>query len=387
MGAFAAKLLNEDMSIERYACQFKSLQVEQAFLQSKFAQDKKIAQFLTCLIAVVTFLVTFFDKMIIQASFWPDIALIGRAVTISVCLLSAFGLGFIKTPGQLKPVIVVFMVFLFLNIQFMVITYERNYILHMFFDVIILITFYFSTLLSLKLSLFLGVAYSVFAVIVIYSYKDISTHSFYVVILAHVAANLAGLIMAAQEHTMRRALFVRNTQLAQLAHEMKTQALKDALTQLPNRRAFDNAYEEYQRLAKQQQGEAKQVCVILADIDYFKRVNDTHGHEVGDVVLQRFSAFLSHSLRTSDDVYRFGGEEFVIVLPLCSVPDATVIINSMIARLNSEMCEVGELSLPIRASFGLTVMREEPKKSVISRADAALYQAKDAGRNQLVIKL
>ncbi|RJF34511.1 GGDEF domain-containing protein [Pseudoalteromonas gelatinilytica] len=387
MGAFAAKLLNEDMSIERYACQFKSLQVEQAFLQSKFAQDKKIAQFLTCLIAVVTFLVTFFDKMIIQASFWPDIALIGRAVTISVCLLSAFGLGFIKTPRQLKPVIVVFMVFLFLNIQFMVVTYERNYILHMFFDVIILITFYFSTLLSLKLSLFLGVAYSVFAVIVIYSYKDISTHSFYVVILAHVAANLAGLIMAAQEHTMRRALFVRNTQLAQLAHEMKTQALKDALTQLPNRRAFDNAYEEYQRLAKQQQGEAKQVCVILADIDYFKRVNDTHGHEVGDVVLQRFSAFLTQSLRTSDDVYRFGGEEFVIVLPLCSVPDATVIINSMISRLNREVCEVGELSLPIRASFGLTVMQEEPKKSVISRADAALYQAKDAGRNQLVIKL
>ncbi len=387
MGAFAAKLLNEDMSIERYACQFKSLQVEQAFLQSKFAQDKKIAQFLTCLIAVVTFLVTFFDKMIIQASFWPDIALIGRAVTISVCLLSAFGLGFIKTPGQLKPVIVVFMVFLFLNIQFMVVTYERNYILHMFFDVIILITFYFSTLLSLKLSLFLGVAYSVFAVIVIYSYKDISIHSFYVVILAHVAANLAGMIMAAHEHIIRRELFVRNTQLAQLAHEMKTQALKDSLTQLPNRRAFDNAFPEYQRLTQQQQGEPKQVCVILADIDYFKRVNDTHGHEVGDVVLQRFSAFLTHSLRTSDDVYRFGGEEFVIVLPLCSVPDATVIINSMISRLNSEMCEVGELSLPIRASFGLTVMREEEQKSVISRADAALYQAKDAGRNQLVIKL
>ena len=273
-----------------------------------------------------------------------------------------FGLGFIKTPGQLKPVIVVFMVFLFLNIQFMVVTYERNYILHMFFDVIILITFYFSTLLSLKLSLFLGVAYSVFAVIVIYSYKDISIHSFYVVILAHLAANLAGMIMAAHEHILRRELFVRNTQLAQLAHEMKTQALKDSLTQLPNRRAFDNAYPEYQRLTQQQQGEAKQVCVILADIDYFKRVNDTHGHEVGDVVLQRFSAFLTHSLRTSDDVYRFGGEEFVIVLPLCSVPDATVIINSMISRLNSEMCEVGDLSLPIRASFGLTVMREEPKK-------------------------
>jgi len=113
------------------------------------------------------------------------------------------------------------------------------------------------------------------------------------VVLAHVAANLAGMIMAAHEHIIRRELFVRNTQLAQLAHEMKSQALKDALTQLPNRRAFDNAYEEYQRMVKQQQGESKQVCVILADIDYFKRVNDTHGHEVGDVVLQRFSAFLT----------------------------------------------------------------------------------------------
>ena len=387
MGAFAAKLFNQDMTIERYACQFKTLQVEHVYLQSKFAQDKKIAQFLACLIAIVTMLVTFFDRMIIQAEFWPEIALMGRAVSVSVCVLSAVGINYVKTPPQLRIVIVSFMVFLFLSIQFMVITYERHYFLHMFFDVIVLITFYFSTLLSLKLSLLLGVSYSIFAVSVIFLNKDLTAHSFYMVVLAHVASNLAGMIMAAHEHIIRRELFVRNTQLAQLAHEMKTQALKDALTQLPNRRAFDNAYPEYQRLTQQQQGELKQVCVILADIDYFKRVNDTHGHEVGDVVLQRFSAFLTQSLRTSDDVYRFGGEEFVIVLPLCSVPDATVIINSMISRLNSEMCEVGELSLPIRASFGLTVMREEPKKSVISRADAALYQAKDAGRNQLVIKI
>ncbi|QWV05442.1 GGDEF domain-containing protein [Pseudoalteromonas shioyasakiensis] len=386
MGAFAAKLLNQDMTIERYACQFKSLEVEHVFLQSKFGQDKKIAQFLCCTIALVTALVTFFDKMIIQASFWPETALIGRAIMVSVCILSAFALNYIKSIQSFRLVISVFMLFLFLNMQFMAITYERFYILHMFFDVIILITFYFSTLVSIKLSVFLSISYSALAISVIYFSKEISNHSFYMVVLAHVAANLAGMIMAAHEHIIRRELFVRNTQLAQLAHEMKSQALKDALTQLPNRRAFDNAYEEYQRMVKQQQGESKQVCVILADIDYFKRVNDSHGHEVGDVVLQRFSAFLTDSLRSSDDVYRFGGEEFVIVLPLCSVSDATVIINTMIARMNSEMCEVGELSLAIRASFGLTVMKEEEQKSVISRADAALYQAKDAGRNQLVIK-
>lgn len=387
MGAFSAELLNQDMAIERYDCQFKSLQVEQVFLQSKFTQDKKISQFLACLIGVVTMLITFFDKMIIQASFWPDIALVGRVVMVVVCSLSAIGMYYIKTPTQLRAAIVAFMVFLFLNMQFMVITYERHYILHLFFDVIVLITFYFSTLLSIKLSILLGVAYSILAVGVIYVDKEVTLHSFYMVILAHVAANLAGMIMAAHEHIIRRELFVRNTQLAQLAQEMKSQALKDALTQLPNRRAFDNSYEKYQRLTQQQQSQAQQVCVILADIDFFKDVNDTHGHEVGDVVLQWFSAFLTQSLRTSDDVYRFGGEEFVIVLPLCSVPDATVIINSMISRLNSETCEIGELTLPIRASFGLTVMREEEQKSVISRADAALYQAKDAGRNQLVIEI
>ncbi|MED5511601.1 MAG: GGDEF domain-containing protein, partial [Pseudomonadota bacterium] len=182
-------------------------------------------------------------------------------------------------------------------------------------------------------------------------------------------------------------LFVRNTQLGQLAQEMQSQAFKDALTQLPNRRAFDNSYEDYQRITKQQQQKMKQVCVILADIDYFKQVNDNHGHEVGDGILELFSTFLTQSLRTSDDVYRFGGEEFVIVLPLCSVSDAAKIIENMITKLNTEPFEVGELSLLIRASFGLTVMREEQQKSVIARADAALYEAKGSGRNQLVVKI
>ncbi|MDI4652479.1 MULTISPECIES: hypothetical protein [Pseudoalteromonas] len=229
MGAFAAKLLNKDMSIARYACQFNSVQVEQAFLQTKFEQDKKIAQFLCFVIAIVTVLVTFFDKMIIQASFWPDISLIGRAITVFVCLLSALSLRYIKTDPLLRLGIAIFMVFLILNMQFMVITYERGYILHMFFDVIILITFYFSTLLSLKVSVALGVTYSVFAIFVIYFFKDITSHSFYMVLLAHLAANLAGMIMAAHTHLIRRELFVRNTQLAQLAHEMKIQALKDSL--------------------------------------------------------------------------------------------------------------------------------------------------------------
>ena len=211
-------------------------------------------------------------------------------------------------------------------------------------------------------------------------------YTFYMVGLAHVSANFAGVVMSAHEHLMRRQLFVRNTQLSQLADEMKRQAFKDALTQLPNRRAFDNNYEGYQKLIKQQ-NKTKHVCVVLADIDYFKRVNDTHGHEMGDTVLKHFSTFLTNSLRSADDVYRFGGEEFVIVLPLCSLKDATALINGIIARLNAEEFKLGSCSLSIQASFGLTIMREEQQKSVISRADLALYQAKEGGRNQLVIKI
>ncbi len=387
MGAFAAKLLNKDMSIMRFACQFNSLLIEQAFLQSKFEQDKKIAQFLCCITAIVTLLVTFFDKMIIQANFWPNIALTGRTIIIFVCVMTAVALAYIKSPQKLKFTVTAFMVFLSLSMQLMAYTFERSYVLHLIFDIIILITFYFSTLVSFKLSILIGVAYSLLAISVVFFTKEINAHTSYMVILAHVAANLTGMIMSAHQHLMRRELFVRNTQLAQLAQKMQSQALKDSLTQLPNRRAFDNSYASYQRIAKQQRHKIKQVCVILADIDYFKKVNDTHGHEIGDIVLERFSAFLTQSLRTSDDVYRFGGEEFVIVLPLCSVCDASQIINNIISQLNAEPFVFGDLSLPIRASFGLTVMREEQQKSVIARADSALYQAKGNGRNQLVVRI
>lgn len=387
MGAFAAKLLNKDLTIKRFACQFNSLQVEQIFLQSKFKQDKKIAQFLCCTIALLTIFITFFDKMIIQSFFWPNIALTGRSIIVSVCIFSAVVLAYIQTLRQFKLAISLFMVFLSISMQSMAYTFDRGYVLHLFFDVIILITFYFSALLPFKLSAFFGWAYSLIALSVIFFTKEINSHTSYMVILAHVAANLTGMIMSAHQHLMRRELFVRNTQLGQLAQEMQSQAFKDALTQLPNRRAFDNSYEDYQRITKQQLQNMKQVCVILADIDYFKQVNDNHGHEVGDGILELFSTFLTQSLRTSDDVYRFGGEEFVIVLPLCSVSDAAKIIENMITKLNTEPFEVGELSLLIRASFGLTVMREEQQKSVIARADAALYEAKGSGRNQLVVKI
>ena len=325
--------------------------------------------------------------MIIQSFFWPNIALTGRSIIVSVCIFSAVVLAYIQTLRQFKLAISLFMVFLSISMQSMAYTFDRAYVLHLFFDVIILITFYFSALLPFKLSAFFGWAYSLIALSVIFFTKEINSHTSYMVILAHVAANLTGMIMSAHQHLMRRELFVRNTQLGQLAQEMQSQAFKDALTQLPNRRAFDNSYEDYQRITKQQQQKMKQVCVILADIDYFKQVNDNHGHEVGDGILELFSTFLTQSLRTSDDVYRFGGEEFVIVLPLCSVSDAAKIIENMITKLNTEPFEVGELSLLIRASFGLTVMREEQQKSVIARADAALYEAKGSGRNQLVVKI
>lgn len=144
MGAFAAKLLNKDLTIKRFACQFNSLQVEQIFLQSKFKQDKKIAQFLCCTIALLTIFITFFDKMIIQSFFWPNIALTGRSIIVSVCIFSAVVLAYIQTLRQFKLAISLFMVFLSISMQSMAYTFDRAYVLHLFFDVIILITFYFS---------------------------------------------------------------------------------------------------------------------------------------------------------------------------------------------------------------------------------------------------
>ena len=130
--------------------------------------------------------------------------------------------------------------------------------------------------------------------------------------------------------------------------------------------------------------EGHPACLALADIDHFKRVNDSHGHEAGDAVLRIFAALLQQSLRENDRVYRYGGEEFLIFLDHLDATRAEAVLERMRAHVAETPITLpnGADILHITASFGLAqVVAGEALRPLIRRADEALYEAKKNGRN------
>jgi two-component system, cell cycle response regulator len=156
-------------------------------------------------------------------------------------------------------------------------------------------------------------------------------------------------------------------------------SLTDALTGVGNRRKLDQALAvEIARF--QRSGEV--LCAIMTDVDHFKRVNDEYGHPVGDKVLARVGALLRSQTRPTDVVARFGGEEFIVLMPHTSLAQAATRAEQLRAGLAAEPIEpVAHL---VTASFGVAELRaDESGESFLGRLDAALYRAKAAGRNRV----
>jgi diguanylate cyclase (GGDEF)-like protein/PAS domain S-box-containing protein len=166
------------------------------------------------------------------------------------------------------------------------------------------------------------------------------------------------------------ALQAANRELEQIAH-------RDVLTQLPNRLAANERLRfEFLRLKRQ----GTPYCVLMMDIDHFKKVNDTYGHETGDHVLQRFAATLSGTLRATDFVARYGGEEFLALLPDTDVAGAKVIAEKICSSVCTQAFPVvGQVTVSI--GVGLAQPEDPSDDDAIRRADAALYRSKNAGRN------
>lgn len=133
------------------------------------------------------------------------------------------------------------------------------------------------------------------------------------------------------------------------------------------------------------QAEGRPLCVIMADIDYFKRVNDTYGHLIGDRALSETATRIVGALRADDAVGRYGGEEFLIVLDDTSVETGRRIAQRVCARVGQDPIRIDGLSVHITLSEGLAVAQTaDTAESLIARADAHLYRAKAAGRNRVV---
>ncbi|PWW46377.1 GGDEF domain-containing protein [Melaminivora alkalimesophila] len=159
-------------------------------------------------------------------------------------------------------------------------------------------------------------------------------------------------------------------------------SLRDALTGLPNRRHMQAVLDsEIDRVARS--GEA--ALLLLLDIDHFKKINDSHGHGVGDQVLQSIAATLHGCLRPMDTVARWGGEEFAIVLPACQVAFGRVVAERVRRAIEATPVHISpgltlRVTISIGGAFALQWIRSTAQLWV-ERADAELYRAKAAGRN------
>lgn len=175
--------------------------------------------------------------------------------------------------------------------------------------------------------------------------------------------------------------------IIRLEHRILELANTDALTNLLNRRAFMEKMEiELHRSRRT----SIPLSLIFTDIDYFKKINDSYGHQAGDSVLQKFSAILSESVRPYDFVGRYGGEEFVI----CLTHATAVQSRSVAERIRKKVEEMKILSpddpqpITITASFGVASFQLESQDSLDSftaRADEAMYRAKREGRNRVCV--
>ncbi len=204
-----------------------------------------------------------------------------------------------------------------------------------------------------------------------------------IVHFALVAASLLTVSLLSGEMGKLRARLKRQKEelLAAVA-TIRTLATVDELTSLANRRHMNEVLGAEER---RERGGDQPVCIALLDIDFFKSVNDRYGHAGGDAVLRTFAATAREALRGGDVLARWGGEEFLLMLPNTALAEATPVLQRMAERVRA--MRIGELDRELTVTFSAGLAErsgDEPFADTISRADRALYIAKASGRNQVI---
>ncbi|MFA6014808.1 MAG: sensor domain-containing diguanylate cyclase [Gallionellaceae bacterium] len=187
-------------------------------------------------------------------------------------------------------------------------------------------------------------------------------------------------LMAVWADVTERVRVEREVQALNL--KLREQAIHDPLTGLFNRRYLQETLDRELALAERH-GYA--ISLVMGDIDFFKKVNDTHGHQAGDEVLRAFGALIKGHSRSSDICCRYGGEEFLLVMP--NVPEEKAFERAEQLRLAIEVAKIvyEGTEIQVTASFGIAAypVHGDDSEAVLAAADAALYEAKNAGRNQV----
>ena len=181
---------------------------------------------------------------------------------------------------------------------------------------------------------------------------------------------------------MRQHIRDQKDQLQQALEKIQRIATRDELTGTANRRFMqEQMRQEFQRSSRS----GTPVMVAMLDIDYFKRVNDTYGHQAGDRSLQMFAQVVQNSLRSTDLLARWGGEEFLVLLPDTDFSYGMACLERVRTQVAETMVAFGSVEIQFTVSIGVTQYLEgDSIESTVDRADFALYAAKAQGRNQVV---
>jgi len=179
----------------------------------------------------------------------------------------------------------------------------------------------------------------------------------------------------------------RSRQMLDLAlrrySDLEDLAYRDELTELPNRRG---ATRQIDVLLSRARRHGHELALLLVDADRFKAVNDQHGHAVGDVVLRELASRLRERVRGEDIVGRWGGEEFVVALPETTPEGAVAVAESLRSAVAGSPISAEDATLAMTVSIGVAVWAGEELEHLVARADTALYAAKAAGRDRVVLE-
>jgi diguanylate cyclase (GGDEF)-like protein/PAS domain S-box-containing protein len=192
-------------------------------------------------------------------------------------------------------------------------------------------------------------------------------------------AEISVRFVALAGHEVRLAILRDITERKKLHDRVIHLAYSDTLTALPNRRDFDSVLaQEVARCGRY----GRPLSVAMGDIDHFKIVNDTYGHDAGDAVLKELAEFMRKSLRSADYIARWGGEEFTILLPESKLDHAAELLNRLRTSIASHV--ISKIGRAVTMSFGVTAYAKPDRPDdILKRVDQALYISKQAGRNKV----
>lgn len=254
------------------------------------------------------------------------------------------------------------------------------------FYLVFLMTFLFGifrldTVRMLTMCLFAAAGYGMVIVLLIQRRPEALDVQLEVMRWGTVTAMLAWFsVMGGYISRMRKELSQSRRDLENALQTIRGMTVQDELTGIPNRRFLRNALRQLQALSVRS---GEPFCLGVADIDFFKNINDTLGHAAGDAVLRYFAESASRALRVSDQFGRYGGEEFMLLMPQTTLPEAMKGAERLRQHCESLRYPVDD-NLCVTLSIGIAQYRiGEDVEETLKRADRALYQAKGEGRNRV----